>query len=140
MAQRASQNDIRAPAARPAYTAISPSLSRTLSRTPPNFETFAYLRAIAPSTASKNPATTRTTTVAPHSQPDKPPQYKIEAKSHRKNPSTVREFGESPARWKSLEEDWKIPSTRYWIRDSITAGLRNNCRFRGLSSFYETFY
>src|SRR5438445_13392400 len=32
----------------------------------------------------------------------------------------VREFGESPNLRKSLEEDWKIPSTKYWIRDSIT--------------------
>src|SRR5882762_4396649 len=112
---------MRAPAASPAYTAISPNLSSTLSRTPPNFETLAYFRAIAPSTASKNPATTRTTTVAPHSQPDKPPQYKMEAISHRKKPSAVSKFGESPALWKSLDEDWKIPSTKYWIRDSITA-------------------
>src|SRR2546422_7791106 len=113
MAQRASQNDIRAPAARPAYTAISPSLSSTLSRTPPNFETFAYFRAIAPSTASRNPATTRTRIAVPHSHPDKPPQYKTEATSHRRKPSAVREFGESPVLWKSLDEDWKIPSTKY---------------------------
>src|SRR2546430_7299140 len=86
---------MRAPAASPTLTAISPNLSSTLSRTPPNFETLAYFRAIAPSTASRNPATSNTTMVAPHSQPDKPPQYKIEATIHNKKPSAVREFGEA---------------------------------------------
>src|SRR5882762_1128092 len=112
---------MRAPAASPAYTAISPNLSNTLSRTPSNFETLAYFRAIAPSTATRNPATSKTTMVAPHFKPDKPPQYKTEATSHRRKPSAVSEFGESPALWKSLDEDWKIPSTKYCIRDSIIA-------------------
>src|SRR2546426_6815994 len=96
---------MRAPAASPAYTAISPNLSRTLSKTPPNFETLAYFRAIAPSTASKYPATIRTKTAAPHSQLERPPQYKTETAIHRTKPNTVREFGESPARWKNLDED-----------------------------------
>src|SRR5260370_33292493 len=76
IAHNASQNDMRAPAASPAYTAISPNLSSTLSRTPPNFETLSYFRAIAPSTASRNPATSKTTMVAPQSQPAKPHQDK----------------------------------------------------------------
>src|SRR5213594_1319012 len=108
---------MRAPAASPTLTAISPNLSSTLSRTPPNFETSPYFRAIAPSTASRNPAITRTRTAAPHSQPDNPPQYKTEPTSHRRKPSAVSKFGESPALWKSLDEDWNIPSTKYWIRD-----------------------
>jgi hypothetical protein len=64
----------------------------------------------------------------------------IEATSHRRKPSAVSEFGERPALWKSLDKDWKIPSTKYWIRDSMTACFDEICLFRGLSSFYETFY
>jgi len=64
----------------------------------------------------------------------------IEATSHRRKPSAVSEFGESPALWKSLDEDWKIPSTKYWIRDSILPVSMKSASLEDCPLFYETFY